>query len=558
MAGIFALLILISPKPHFRIKTEKVEMKSFFPFGETLVYLFIFLMLCKVFYSYLLLESLRAVGSDGSKFLDLFAKFSSMEAVASIVLLLLRSAGLLNISWPRAFKGFFILTLIMMTALAFTHNFYWGLLACGLSKVWQKVVMKDSTQNIFNSLPIKVRLYYWAESEKNSYLVAYFVLVIISASIIFLNLQKLVIAVSMIVFSIIGYLLVKKLINTITQFHVANMARADSKGAYVSCLALLVLKSEEHKSALVTMLYKTDDIRLKKAIIHILGHIKSDESIKTLINYYQLSVEKEDIQLAIVTSLIKFNSHEVDLFLMDALYEIISKQTSLGEIRRSLFLKITLRLKDIAIPMILKVLKETNDYRIIANALIVLGEIGLSRKDKGVFHLVTPYLDPKYSRRIRSNAILYLFLMKDFRKQAYGVFEEFLTSKEENDKSAAAFIAGELELNGITPFIWENSVSTNHTNPTLLFSLLKLNFSDIEQLIVDFILTANKDNSLLAINQLSSINKNFTRFKLYQELLSRPVDQIKDFITLMKESGRDFDDDLRILEEELEILSSVS
>jgi hypothetical protein len=553
LAAIFILLLIVSPRAEIKLRNEKVEnLQSFFPFGETLVNLFIVFMLCKVFYSYLLFESLRVVQDSGSDFLVIFAKFTALEAILSIILLFFRAGGLLNTSWPKAFAGFFVVTFILMSALAITTNFYLALVACGLAKVWQKVILKDSTHNIYSSLPIKVRLFYWSESEKNSYLFAYPIIVLVSAGIIFLGLDRVLIGIFMLGFAIIGFLLLKKLVETITQFHIANMARSDSKGAYVSCLALEVLKAEEHKSALIAMLSKTDDIRLMKAIIHILGQIQDQQSIETLMKHYH-ECEKEDIQLAIVTALVKFSSHEVDLFLLEALQEIINKQTSLGEIRRSLFLRITERLKDVAIPMILKILKSNDqDHRIIANALIVLGEIALRRKDRDVFLHIQAYLKPSYSRRVRSNAILYLFQSKEFKKKAYSIFEEFLTSQEEHDKAAAAFLAGELELRGITPFIWENSVSASHKNPTLLFSLLKLSFAGVPKFVAEFILTAEREKSLLAVNQLSSINNHHTRYLVYKEVMKKTIEELRAFMDLLKESGRDFDEDLRILEEEIE------
>ena len=554
LAAVFIVLLLSSPTPDIKLKQEKAEeLQSSYPFGETLVFLFITFMLCKVFYGFLFFESLRSVESSGSPFLEIFSKFSAMEAILSIALLTLKAFGVFNISWPNAFKGFFALTIVTMIFLLFDFDIYMGLLAVGLTKVWQKVVLKDSTHNIFNSLPLKVRLFYWAESEKNSYLISYPILIIVSSTIIFFSVDKVLIAVCLIIFAFIGWFLLRKLIDTITQFHIANMARSDSKGAYVSCLALTVLKSEEHKSALIAMLSRTDDNRLKKAIIQILGQIHDVHSIKTLMDHYQ-QVKKEDIQLAIVTALVKVSTHEVDLFLLEALQRIINEQTSLGEIRRSLFLRITLRLKDISIPMILKLLKDNSqDHRIIANALIVLGEVGLRRRDRDAFFYIEGYLDAKYSRRIRSNAILYLFQMGGrYRKKAYGVFEEFLTSQEESDKAAAAFLAGELELKGIAPFIWENSVSNNHKNPTLLFSLLKLSYSGVEKIIVEFILSAEKLQAMLALNQLSSINNNHIRFIVYKHVLKLPLEGLTAFIALLKESGRDFDEDLRMLEDEVE------
>jgi HEAT repeat protein len=547
-------LLLSSPRPKFIHKTEKIEMSAKYPFGETLIFLFIFFMLCKVFYSYLFIASLKVVEESGSDFLSIFAQFSAFEAVATILILSLRSAGYFNVNWPWAFKTFFVLTFLLMAGISFTENFHFALVACGLAKVWQKVVLKDSTHNIFNSLPKKVRLFYWVESEKSSHLLSYLMLVLLSSAITFLGLQELTIAFSIMLFAAIGFYVLRRLILTITQFHVANIARSDPRAAYVSCLALLVLNAEEHKIALISMVKKTEDVRLKKAVIYVLGKVRGEDSLKALMEIYSKSYKNEVLQLAIVTSMVKFSSHSVDLFLLEALEEIINSQTSLGEIRRSLFLRISERLKDVAIPLLLRILRDSQDYRVIANALIVLGEIGLRRQDKWVFAHLSQYLEGNHSRRTRSNTILYLYQIPAFRKKAYSIFEELLTSSEDNDKAAAAFIAGELELHGITPFIWENSMAVNHHNSTLLFSLLKLHFPEIEEKIIDYILSSGELESILALNQLSSINKNYTRYKVYKALLKRPFDQVRQFVELMQKTGRDFDEDLRLLEDKIEKL----
>ena len=57
---------------------------------------------------------------------------------------------------------------------------------------------------------------------------------------------------------------------------------------------------------------------------------------------------------------------------------------------------------------------------------------------------------------------------------------------------------------------------------------------------------------MLALNQLSSINNNHIRFIVYKHVLKLPLEGLEAFIALLKESGRDFDEDLRMLEDEVE------
>jgi hypothetical protein len=301
--------------------------------------------------------------------------------------------------------------------------------------------------------------------------------------------------------------------------------------------------------AMISLMNQKPQPMLLKAIIKSLGNMQSQEAIGPLMHIYQTNT-REDVQLAAIESLLKFKSHEIDYFLLSSLQKVIEEQTSLGEIRRSIFSAITSRLNDVAIPMLLGILKNNpEDQRIIANVLIVMGEIAVKQNDIALLDKISEYLAPQYTRRVRANALMFLFHHKRFHSKASSIFGTFLASNDEYDRSAVAFLAGELKLKGMMGFVLENSKTQSHHNSTLLMSLLKLGYDEASFMCADLILNV-PEQRVVALNQLSAINNNNTRYKVYFEVLERFPERINEFLELLMKSNRDYDDDRCLIHKE--------
>jgi hypothetical protein len=274
--------------------------------------------------------------------------------------------------------------------------------------------------------------------------------------------------------------------------------------------------------------------------------------------------KREDVQLAVINGLLRFKSHEVDYFLLSALQKIIEEQTSLGEMRRSIFKAITKRLKDISIPLLLSLLKKNpEDDRILANAIIVMGEIASERRDEDLYCIISEYCAPHYSRRVRVNALLFIYGRKKYYKVAFDCFSFLVTSKDDFDKGAVSFLAGELKLKGLIPFVVDRSEQFKHKNSTLLIALLKLKYKEAPFLLALYIRQQSSEQVQVCLNQLNGLEANL-RFEVYDTFMSLYPQKIAHLLQLLVSSKRDFEEDVKAiwseslrlgltLEEELEI-----
>ena len=337
----------------------------------------------------------------------------------------------------------------------------------------------------------------------------------------------------------------KKLFAALVEYQISNLLQKNVYEAVSSCYCLAHKEASLYAPTLGSLLTKNPRPMLTKAIIYTLGEMQHPTSIDLLINRYS-ETEREDIQLCIIQAIMKYDSHKVDLFLLECLEQMVLNQVSLGEIRRTIFTSITSKIDSIAIPMALRLLKNNSEnQRIIANIMLILGELSIIRKDKSLFELLLQYTDYKYSRRIRSNAFMYLFTHKDFKHYAMSGISEYIVSGHEHDRSAAAFLAGELSLKGMYHYVKQLSIETECKNSTVEISLLKLDDQDAPKNVADIVFSDDANSSLTCLNQLNSIEKEQTRYKVYNYILDHYQDKLGVFMKLLSDTKRNFDEDRR-------------
>ncbi len=152
---------------------------------------------------------------------------------------------------------------------------------------------------------------------------------------------------------------------------------------------------------------------------------------------------------------------------------------------------------------------------------------------------------------MRTNAIMFLFKSKHYRLHALECFQSFLASTDPHDRAAIAFVAGELQLKSMLPYVLETSLANNHQNSTLLISLLKQDYPDSYKLVADFILNAKtEEDRAMAINQLSAISKMVTRYRVYHQVLIHYPERINELLDYLRLSQRDFDQDRQVIQNE--------
>jgi HEAT repeat protein len=530
--------------------TDEVSLKLY-PFSMMVIGLFTTLLCLKHLQGFTVMVGLNELkGQGGHGLTKIFSQFSMIQTSLIFVVLLTSMWRKSRLpTWSKGINSFFAIQTVSMTALMAIPNPFLYLGTGAMRKIWQHTFLEESMNILNSSLPTEIRIKVRSLMERYGNLVAYSLL----AGISYLCINKITpMWTAWIITSglgVLGLVMRKRLFSTLTDYQVGNMVRTDVYEAVNSCYSLANPEASNHAMAMISLMNQKPKPMLLKAIIRSLGNMHSEEAIVPLMQIYQTNT-REDVQLAAIESLLKFKSHEIDYFLLKSLQKVIEEQTSLGEIRRSIFTAITSRLSDVAIPTLLGILKNNpEDQRIIANVLIVMGEIAVKQNDIALLDKISEYLGPQYTRRVRANALMFLFHHKRYHAKASSIFGTFLASNDEYDRSAVAFLAGELHLKGMMGFVLENSKTQSHHNSTLLMALLKLGYDEATYLCADLILNV-PEQRVVALNQLSAINNNSTRYKVYFEVLEKFPDRINEFLQYLVKSNRDYDDDRCLIHKE--------
>ncbi len=530
------------------VKVDKEE----FPFIHLMVVMMALMLIVKNIQSFAVLvgiNELRSISDKSSAVL-----VSQITFIEVALTLLVIGFQIINKSknstWSQGFKTFFStqtfssLVLILLTTPT-------SIIASGiLRKVIQHTYVDSSKRILMSAIPSRANLYVRNLVHKNVSFIFHVVMAIITAPIVFHLIPLTSLWFISLACCFLGLYFRKKLHTSLTEYQVASIVRTDIYEAAQSCYGLGEKESKFHVPALLALLHSNPRPFIAKAIIRSLGRIQDKRAIKPLMVYYE-NQKREDIQLSIVEALLQFRSHEVDLFLVTTLESIVIEQISLGQIRRNIFKAITKRVNHLAVPYLLRIINENKtDYRVTANAIIVLGEIALKNKDQELLLMLSHFLSSDYPRRVRSNALMFLYHTPQYQQQAIAVFETFLTSEDERDKSAMAYLAGELRIKSVMPFVYEMSESLNHSNSTLIISLLKQKHHESFSLFSQFLFESKGEDLFMALNQLSAIEDKKIRYQFYYFVLKNYPEKTNHLLDLLRMSQRDFDKDRQMIKKE--------
>lgn len=502
--------------------------------------------LIKQLYSYGAYVGFKQLESSGKDFTTVFSILNIAQTclifvVLGIKIFLQKS----NVSWNSGVKLFLNVQFFIFSALILVASPLLLVSASAFRKVLTHTVLNESFKLLHINYPNKVKNEIQHMANSYSSVISYLVVAGFAFAI-----SKEVIGVEYIwgfAFAVTGAAVYfrKKLFGALVEYQISNLLQKNVYEAVNSCYCLAHKEASLYAPTLGSLLSKNPRPMLTKAIIYTLGEMQHPTSIDLLITRYG-ETEREDIQLCIIQAIMKYNSHKVDLFLLECLEQMVLNQVSLGEIRRTIFTSITSKIDSIAIPMSLRLLKNNSEnQRIIANIMLILGELSIIRKDKSLFELLLQYTDYKYSRRIRSNAFMYLYTHKDYQQHAMSGISEYIVSGHEHDRSAAAFLAGELGLKGMYHYVKQLSLETDCKNSTIEISLLKLNDNDAPKSVAAIIFSDDANSSLTCLNQLNSIEKDQLRYKVYNYILDHYQDKLGIFMKLLSDTKRNFDEDRR-------------
>ncbi|MBL7663672.1 MAG: HEAT repeat domain-containing protein [Bacteriovoracaceae bacterium] len=543
-----------SAKNKVNIEAQKTPFDKFhFPFINMIIVLIGIMFLIKNLQSFGVLLAMNLLKDNAEYSTSTIYSYLSIVETVCIISMLSFTALMQKKahSWSRGFNLYFIQQFTGMASLVFTMNPFLFLGAGVLRKVSQRTFIESAITLLMSSFPQRVAVEARIYVKKFVGLYSYVFLALITYPLTQGMIGQEVFWALGSGISLLGLFFRKKLFNQVTEYLVANIVRSNIYDAYNACLALAHPEAKNHSTALLSLLKSNPRPFLAKAIIHALGEISDPRSLPYLMKYFHES-KREDMQLTVVQALLKFKTHEVDLFLVQTLRRIIIEQVSLGQIRRSIFRAITSRINDIAIPSLLEIVQgQKNDQRIVANALFVLGEIARETRDPGLYKILSQYLSDQYTRRVVTNVIVFLFDHPRYKQLALEHFEVYLTSNDPNDRAAVAFLAGELKMSSLIPYVYENSKQVGHKNSTLLISLLKQKYPESYSLVANYILSSESNESReTCLNQLSAINQQQLRYKVYFHILDNHPNEIPKLLEYLRNSERDFDEDRRLIQQE--------
>lgn len=342
--------------------------------------------------------------------------------------------------------------------------------------------------------------------------------------------------------AITAFFTVKELKQVFGDYHISNILRGDIYHALEYCEFLGNRENSQHYMALVSILKQEPRPILAKAIIKALGRVEQPEVVDELMNSY-FQFDREDIKVEIIRALSHYESHHINLFLLEIMEGLVENDVFNTEEKRVLFGIISEKLQEIAVPTVLKILKQNSDnFRIIANSILVLGELAYNTDDESLYFLLSKYLNPIYSRRIRANASLYLFHSTQYQSYATACMNSLLTSGNEYDRNAVAYIAGELKLDSFTPFVLEASSKVDHQSSTLLISLLKLEHPNASKLLSEQIVSGH-ESSYEILKQINMINHDHSRFEIYNYIMNEHPEKVDLLLEMMSLTEKNFDSD---------------
>jgi HEAT repeat protein len=534
------------------VVTESKVNPFYYPFIPYLLAVVTLILVSKNIQGYAsLLGMIEWKKSGGGTMAIIFSKFNIVQTLiilASLVPSFFKQKS--NPNWAMGLNVYFIIQACSMAVLCI-YSPAFILVGTGIfRKVIQHSLVLKSMQQLESSIPSEVRAQIKILQESFGQGVAFVVSGLLLALTLNGPVPELVVWGFGLVFAVVGVVYRKKLLTTLNEFQVANIVKTDVFQAISALHGLANKESSKHYMALVNLLENNPRPILAKALIYSLGKMEKENAIPYIISYYKKH-DREDVHLEIINSLCTFQSHKINLFLSKCLQDIILKQTSLGELRVSVFKILSTRIKDIALLTLMDILEENkNNPPVLANAIILLGEMAVENNDHELFKILSEFLSSNYPRRVRVNAILYLYHSRDHSQSSLEALDTFLTSSDQFDRTSVAFVAGNLQLKGLLPFIIKSSEELKHSNSTLLVSLLKLGYKKAATLFAELIMNAEEKECLTALNQFNTISSAQMRYLVYDALILNYPNDLKRFNAMLRKTQRNFDLDRQVINAE--------
>jgi hypothetical protein len=519
-------------------------------------------MICKQFQGFAVLVGIKNWQESSQHSIStLFSTLSLIQNTLIIVFLLPAFFGKSQSTiWSFGFKFFFYLQACSMFLIG-VYSVPLTLLGTGVArKIAQRGLLGQSLNMLISSIPKAVRFEAKSKSQKWAHSVSYLFLAVFSYLAIFEYISFNLVWFIAGGLALVGIYLLRLLLKQLNHFHINNIKEFcacpfNVYEAISSCYSLANKDARIYHKDISEILDRKDNRSIfNKAMIHTLGEMNKKETVKHFIDIFY-TTRREDIQLEILKTLSKFKHKEINVFFENVLTKTIFVDTDRGELKLSFCQIIAKRIPQESIATAQKIIeKYSQDKRVVANAIDVLGEVNKLTKSKKLDRYLAEFLSPQYPRRIRINAIKHLYHQEKYRKDIESIIYQAHQSERLEDRAGAAYLYGILGINEQVSFIQQLNEQTNKRNSTVLLSLLRLNIDGAAESFIELLKESNSEDVLIYINQLYRVRDDRSRYTVYFSLLNKYPENVSHILRSMKDSFKNFDHDRLIIIEEAERL----
>jgi|GEM_PF-3235495 len=535
----------------------KKNINKYLPF---MVALFAIVLICKQLQGFAVFVGLREWQQSSQQSVATLFSILAILQNSLILLFLIPSfftAGK-STSWSHGFNTYFLFQAASMLFIS-VYSFTASLIGTGIiRKITQRSFLNQSLNILLASIPQSIRFIIKSRSQKYGQTISFLVLALLSYLAINQYLAFETVWFITALFALSGLVVLYLLMQRLNVFHLNNIKEFctcpyNVYEAITSCYALSNRDAARFYPQLTPMLQRNDiPPTLKKAIIHAIGEMKNEQSVNYLMDLFP-QFPREDIQLQILIALNHFQRLDVDNFFQNVLRDTMYVDTKRGELKVSFSEVISRRMPEPTISLATKVIESTpNDFRVVGNAIDVLGEIAFRLRSRKILDYLSQFLAPHYPRRIRVNAIKHLYHLKKYRPTIDKIIASVHHSDILEDQTGAAYLYGVLGVSDYLPFIHALNEKTQRRHSTVLLSLLRLDQEGVERDIIDLLDEASTEEALVYINQIYRIREDKKRYKIYFALIQYYPDHVSKVLQLMRSSEKNFDNDRQIMVREAE------
>lgn len=535
----------------------KAQLKRYLP---VLIALVTAVMLCKYFQGFAVILGLKQWQENSNQTITAIFSILAVAQNGLVLLMILPSffeKGRSTV-WSKGFNILFYIQSISMFIITIVPTPA-TLIGTGvIRKIAQRSFLGQSLNMLFSSIPKSVRFEAKSKSQKYAHTIAFVTLSIVS----YLAINELIIYAVVwmlaLVSALVGIILVRLLIQRLNRFHVENILEFSRcpfnvYEAISSCYSLANKDAHNYYPKISNIISKKYSRSIfAKALIHTMGEMKNKGAIDYLFNLFAVA-KREDVQLEILKALNRFDSLEVDDFMLNVLKKTMYEDTQRGELRTSFCEVISKRLPEASISAATHAIeKNENDSRVVGNAIDILGEIGHSVQTKKVQQYLVKFLSNDYPRRVKLNTIRHLYHLPKHRQKIEQLISELKRSSTLDDQAGAAYLYGALRETGEIEFISELNVQTKRRNATVLLSLIRLGDEGAEIDFIHLLREAESAQALVYVKQLYRVREHAVRYSIYSAILERYPEDISYVLHAMRDSYKNFDRDRQVIIEEAE------